>query len=99
MSNRDLYLHVAPVYDVMSSIWSLKQTPLSKKAAFIRPFLPPGSKVLIVGAGTGADAVHCAQMFPDVNVTVVDFSPAMIRCFEKRKKTVIPDATNKISCC
>jgi len=59
-----------------------------------RNYLPTGSKVLVVGCGTGTEAVYCAKSFPDVEVTVVDISSGMLQQFERRKNKAIPHATN-----
>jgi len=63
---------------------------LVQKGALTRQYLPPGSKVLVVGCGTGTDAIYCANRFPDVEVTVVDISPKMIDQVRKRKDKAIP---------
>jgi len=65
-----------------------------QKGAMTRKHLPPGSKVLFVGCGTGIEAIYCAQTFPDVEVTVVDIAPKMLEQLKRRKDKVIPYHNN-----
>ena len=67
---------------------------VSQKGALRRKYLPQGARVLVVGCGTGIDAIYCAKNFPDVEVTVVDVSSGMLAQFQKLKNKAIPDNHN-----
>ncbi len=52
--------------------------------ALIEPELPPGGRVLVVGAGTGIEIVHLKRARPDLRVHGVDPSEHMLELAERR---------------
>lgn len=78
MWNRLRYTLWAPVYD--SLVAAVGFGP-SRRRAIAHLRLQPGHRVLIVGAGTGLDLEFLP---PDVQVTAVDVTPAMLRRLERR---------------
>lgn len=66
----------------------------NQNGALCAPYVFPGARVLIIGAGHGTDAIYCAQNFPEAEVTALDLSPTMLRQLDNRRKKAIPNATN-----
>lgn len=86
--------HTTTQYEAMGSMWSMGQIPKVKNGALCAPYVFPGARVLIIGAGHGTDAIYCARNFPDVEVTALDLSPTMLAQLDNRRKKQIPQATN-----
>ena len=86
--NRLRYTFYAPVYDLVA-----RRLDRGRKRSIEGVALQPGEHVLIVGAGTGLDFHHLP---PDVQVTAVDLSPAMIRKAEARARRLGLDATCQV---
>jgi phosphatidylethanolamine/phosphatidyl-N-methylethanolamine N-methyltransferase len=73
--NRIRYTMIAPVYDLVAQFGWQRQRSLE----LLR--LRPAERVLISGAGTGADLPYIT---PGADVVAVDITPAMIRRLESR---------------
>ena len=78
MWNRLRYTVWAPVYDLMVGAVGFEG---ARRRSIGGLRLQPGARVLIVGAGTGLDLAHVP---PDVHVTAIDTTPAMLRRLERR---------------
>jgi ubiquinone/menaquinone biosynthesis C-methylase UbiE len=68
----------APVYDLMIGALGFDQ---ARRRSIERLQLRAGDRVLIVGAGTGLDLRFLP---PDVDVTAIDITPAMLERLEAR---------------
>lgn len=78
MWDRVRYTFWAPFYDLMSGAVGFER---ARRASIDRLKLRPGQRVLLTGAGTGLDLPHIP---PDVVVTAIDVTPAMLRRLEGR---------------
>lgn len=78
MWNRLRYTVWAPVYDVIARAAGFEA---ARRLSIDRLRLAPGSRVLIVGAGTGLDLDFVPA---DVHVTAIDVTPAMLTRLERR---------------
>src|SRR5690606_17698705 len=67
--NRARYTLFAPFYDHIASFHKQRKRSIELLA------LRPGERVLISGAGTGADLEHLPA---DVHVTAIDITPQMV---------------------
>ena len=73
--NRLRYTLWAPVYDIVAGFGRQRRRAIELLAP------RPGERILIVGAGTGADLPYLPE---DVHVVAVDLTPAMVRRAEAR---------------
>lgn len=76
--NQVRYTVWAPVYDLMIGALGFDQ---ARRRSIERLQLRAGDRVLIVGAGTGLDLRFLP---PDVDVTAIDITPAMLERLEAR---------------
>jgi phosphatidylethanolamine/phosphatidyl-N-methylethanolamine N-methyltransferase len=78
MWNRLRYTVWAPAYDLIANAAGFDA---ARRLSVERLQLAPGNRVLIVGAGTGLDLPHLP---PNVGLTAVDVTPAMLKRLEHR---------------
>jgi ubiquinone/menaquinone biosynthesis C-methylase UbiE len=78
MWNRLRYTIWAPAYDAIAR---LARFDGARRVSIDRLRLAPGDRVLIVGAGTGLDLDFLP---PNVHVTAIDVTPAMLKQLERR---------------
>jgi ubiquinone/menaquinone biosynthesis C-methylase UbiE len=78
MWNRLRYTVWAPVYDTLVRAVGFDA---ARRVSIDRLRVAPGSRVLIVGAGTGLDLDFLPST---VDVTAIDVTPAMLRHLERR---------------
>ena len=78
MWNRLSYTVWAPAYDAVANAAGFDA---ARRLSIERLRLVPDNRVLIVGAGTGLDLPH---LLPNVDVTAVDVTPAMLHRLEQR---------------
>jgi phosphatidylethanolamine/phosphatidyl-N-methylethanolamine N-methyltransferase len=78
MWNRLRYTVWAPVYDAVANAAGFAA---ARRMSIERLRLVAGNRVLIVGAGTGLDLPHLP---PNVDITAVDVTPAMLNRLEQR---------------
>jgi phosphatidylethanolamine/phosphatidyl-N-methylethanolamine N-methyltransferase len=78
MSNRLRYTVWAPAYDAVVGAAGLNT---ARRLSIDRLRLASGNRVLIVGAGTGLDLDFLP---PNVHVTVIDVTPAMLKHPDRR---------------
>jgi ubiquinone/menaquinone biosynthesis C-methylase UbiE len=72
MWNRIRYTFWAPMYDAIAGAAGFGE---ARRRSIDRLRLAPGSRVLLIGAGTGLDLEHLP---PDADVTAIDVTPAML---------------------
>lgn len=83
---KDKYWLMGPVYDSLSWLFAGSAIYRCKCSMLNSPWLQPGDKLLVAGAGHGKEAIYAAER--GVKVTVVDLSEAMLDKFrEALKKT------------
>jgi SAM-dependent methyltransferase len=73
---------VAADYDGPSGNNSLIQQLRAQTMAAVTRYVPPGSRLVDLGCGTGLDAAHLAQH--GYSVTAIDWSPEMVRRTQQR---------------
>ena len=78
MWNRFRYTLWAPFYDSLVAAVKFEE-PRRRSIAPLR--LAAGSRLLILGAGTGLDLPHLPH---DIDITAVDATPAMLKRLERR---------------
>jgi phosphatidylethanolamine/phosphatidyl-N-methylethanolamine N-methyltransferase len=78
MWNRLRYTVWAPAYDVVARAAGFDS---ARQLSIDRLQLASGDRVLIVGAGTGLDL---DSLPPNVHVTAIDVTPAMLKLLERR---------------
>jgi ubiquinone/menaquinone biosynthesis C-methylase UbiE len=78
MWNRLRYTAWAPAYDTIARAAGFDT---ARRLSIDRLRLAPGDRILIVGAGTGLDLEFLP---PDVHVTAIDVTPAMLKQLEHR---------------
>ncbi|MEX0966660.1 MAG: class I SAM-dependent methyltransferase [Bacteroidia bacterium] len=77
--NRFRYALYSPLYDFV--VGSFTQ-PMRKKS-LANLHLPPGSKILLIGAGTGLDLPYLPE---HLAVTAIDITPAMLHKLQRKAK-------------
>src|SRR5690606_2278345 len=82
MWNRLRYSFWAPAYDAIAGAAGFDE---ARRVSIARLGLAPGQRLLIVGAGTGLDLPHVP---PDVDVTAIDVTPAMLRRLARRAEAL-----------
>lgn len=76
---REMFDSIAPRYDLLNRLLSLRQDVRWRKKLADRLALPQNGHVLDVACGTGDSALEiCRRHDPGVSVTGIDFSPAML---------------------
>ena len=79
--NRIRYGAAAPVYDLLLAPLQALGFRRARRRAIQLLAPQPGSRLLIVGAGTGHDLEHIPQ---GIDVVATDLSPRMVRALAKR---------------
>jgi len=82
MWDRVRYTFWAPVYDALAR--RAARFDDARRLSIGQLQLPPGGRVLIIGAGTGLDLEYLPS---DLEVTAVDVTPAMLRRLEARARS------------
>ena len=90
MWNRLRYTVWAPAYDTIARAAGFDA---ARRLSIDRLRLAPSDHVLIVGAGTGLDLDFLP---PDVHVTAIDVTPAMLRHLERRAAGARRSVTTRI---
>ena len=90
MWNRLRYTVWAPVYDVIARAAGFDT---ARRLSIDRLRLGSGDRVLIVGAGTGLDLDFLP---PNVHVTAIDVTPAMLRQLERRATRIGQSVTARV---
>jgi ubiquinone/menaquinone biosynthesis C-methylase UbiE len=90
MWNRLRYTIWAPVYDAIAGAAGFSG---ARERSIKRLQLAPGDRVLIVGAGTGLDLEYFP---PDVDITAVDVTPAMLKRLEVRALRSARSVTTRV---
>lgn len=78
MWNRIRYTFWAPVYDRVAGAAGFGE---ARRRSIERLRLAPGSRVLLIGAGTGLDLEFLGR---DLDVTAIDITPAMLEGLKTR---------------
>jgi ubiquinone/menaquinone biosynthesis C-methylase UbiE len=91
MWNRLRYTVWAPAYDAIAKAAGFEG---ARRLSIARLRLAPGDRVLIVGAGTGLDLDF---LNPDVAVTAIDVTPAMLKHLERRAAAAARPVTTRIA--
>ncbi len=82
---REMFDSIAPRYDLLNRLLSLRQDVVWRKKLVTVMTLPERGRVLDVACGTGDVAMEiCRQKGPLVKVSGVDFSPGMLRLAQKK---------------
>jgi phosphatidylethanolamine/phosphatidyl-N-methylethanolamine N-methyltransferase len=90
MWNRLRYTVWAPVYDAVANAAGFAA---ARRVSIERLRLVAGNRVLIVGAGTGLDLPHLP---PNVDITAVDVTPAMLNRLQQRAASAHRVVTTRI---
>jgi len=76
---RALFARLAPYYD-RTNVWlSAGQHSAWKQEVIRRIHLPPGGRLLDIGAGTGDLAIKARQRYPQATIIGGDLTPEMLR--------------------
>jgi demethylmenaquinone methyltransferase/2-methoxy-6-polyprenyl-1,4-benzoquinol methylase len=81
---REMFTHIARRYDLMNAIMTAGQDARWRREVIRRAQLPPGSRLLDLGAGTGDLTAEALRQHPDCRVTAVDFTREMMRVGRQR---------------
>lgn len=76
---------MAPAFGRFGDRWSAETT--ARFADWLRPYAPPGGKLLDLGGGTGALATHMADEL-HCSVTVLDITPEMLAYLPERPDVI-----------
>lgn len=77
---REMFDSIAPRYDLLNRLLSLRQDVLWRKKMVSAMALPGNGRVLDVACGTGDVAMEiCRQKGPRAKVAGIDFSPGMLK--------------------
>lgn len=83
----ELFNKIAPVYDLLNDIISMKQHRRWKNIAIDQLEIKKGDRILDLCCGSGDITLLILKKFPEgVNITAVDFSASMLEVAEKRLK-------------
>lgn len=85
--NRLRYGLYAPIYDRVARFGAQRRRAIELLAP------RPGERLLLVGAGTGADLPYLP---PDVELVAIDLTPAMVRRAEARARALGRDVTVEV---
>lgn len=77
---------IAPVYDILSFL--VFGRSIKKSQLCFLDQIPPTSKLLIVGGGSGAFLLPLLERRPNVSITYVELSEAMIRRCKERIESI-----------
>jgi demethylmenaquinone methyltransferase/2-methoxy-6-polyprenyl-1,4-benzoquinol methylase len=80
-----MFARIAPHYDRMNRLMTAGQDVRWRREAIRRTVLPPGGRLLDLGAGTGDLAVEALRQFPGSAVIAADFTLEMMQFGRSRK--------------
>jgi demethylmenaquinone methyltransferase/2-methoxy-6-polyprenyl-1,4-benzoquinol methylase len=81
---QDMFARIAPHYDLMNRLMTAGQDARWRKEVVERAILPPGGKVLDLGAGTGDLAQEALAQFPACVPVAADFTLEMMQVGRQR---------------
>ncbi len=81
---RQLFSRLAACYDLMNDLMTFGLHRLWKKQACRRLELKPGDRVLDVCCGTGDLTLYLAKLYPDLEITGLDFCEDMLNIARQR---------------
>ena len=90
---QDIFTGIAPRYDVMNWVMTGGQDAAWRREVIRRAELPPGGKLLDIGAGTGDLAFEALKQHPESRVTAVDFTVRMMHVGRERARKKRLDKT------
>lgn len=90
MWNRIRYTFWAPMYDAIAGAAGFEQ---ARRRSIERLRLAPGSRVLVVGAGTGLDLDYLRN---NLDITAVDVTPAMLERLRARASRLELPVTTRV---
>ena len=82
-----MFARIAPHYDRMNRLMTAGQDVCWRQEAIRRTALPPGGRLLDLGAGTGDLATEAQRQFPSSQVIAADFTLEMMTFGRSRKDT------------
>jgi len=83
---QDMFARIAPRYDLMNRLMTFGQDTRWRKEVIRRAKLPPGARLLDLGAGTGDLALESLKQCPDCTSLGADFTIEMMRVGRDRLK-------------
>ncbi len=81
---RAMFGRIAGRYDRMNRLMTFGQDGYWRRLVVRLASLPPGGRLLDVGAGTGGIALAARRRFPALQVVAADFSPEMMAVGRRR---------------
>ena len=75
---RGVFTRIAPRYDLMNRLMTAGQDVTWRREVIRRAELPPGGRLLDLGAGTGDLAREALRQYPAAQVVAADFTLAMM---------------------
>lgn len=75
-----MFARIAPHYDRMNRLMTAGQDVHWRQEVIQRTELPPGGRLLDLGAGTGDLAAEAQRQFPGSQVVAADFTLEMMQC-------------------
>ncbi len=75
---RDMFEAVAPKYDLLNRLLSMRQDVYWRKTLVSALDIPKNAKILDVAAGTGDVGLEIIRQMEGASVYCVDFSPGML---------------------
>jgi demethylmenaquinone methyltransferase/2-methoxy-6-polyprenyl-1,4-benzoquinol methylase len=80
-----LFTRIAARYDLVNTLISLGQDQDWRNEALSMANVPPTGKLLDVATGTGCIALTARRRYPELHVTGVDLTPAMVVLAQHKK--------------
>ena len=81
---QNMFAHIAHRYDLMNRLMTMGQDSRWRREVIQRAALPPGGKLLDLGAGTGDLACEALRQRPGAQAVAADFTLEMMRVGRER---------------
>ena len=84
-----MFTRIAPRYDLMNRLMTAGQDTRWRREVIQRTSLPPGGRLLDLGAGTGDLADEALSQYPGSRLVAADFTLHMMRFGKRRSNSTV----------